>query len=115
MRYSYRFLEIVLFDKFFDEKDGSSIYLRRGGDKPDRYLWLRDSTLAEALYFNDERGDDYSDFLARARSEVMKYLDALGSEGWQVSYYSPVKTRVWGSFGNADWPIGTHFLIRSEA
>lgn len=101
MQYSYRFLEIEFFDKHPGNDDR-----RRGGDKPDRYLRLRDSTLAEAVFFNDERGDDNWDFLARARNEFVKYLDALGSEGWQVSYYS------------ADpglWPVGIHFLIRSEA
>ncbi len=101
--YEYRNLNVSCFDKHDNYKT------RRGGDKPDRYLRVRDSASKDSLFFNDERGDDYWNFIGRAHEAFIVYLNSLGAEGWEIISYN-VRANSGGSSDDA--PLGYYLLMR---
>jgi len=76
---------------------------RRGGDRPDRYLTIRDSQLDEPFYLTDECGDDFSE---RVQNAFLAYLTTLGNEGWRLLPST--------NSSHPEWPRGTHLLMRQE-
>src|SRR5215207_9737771 len=88
-RYEYRSLRVSTEDTW-----NGNPGRKRGGDDPDRRLVLADSHLDDLVYFLDEKGDDLSDFEARAYVGLVDYLNGLGDDGWQVVVASPAVGRA---------------------
>jgi hypothetical protein len=81
-RYRYRTLRCRTWDKHGQPMP--KMMQKRGGDKPDRILYITDSFESQSTLVTDKRGDDFYAFRDRAYLSLVRYLDRLGPDGWQV-------------------------------
>src|SRR5689334_19265573 len=103
-RYTYRTLRVSHWDKHGDPTK------KRGGDKPDRILYVRDSSKAQIVDFPDKRGEDLWAFNDRTGADFLTYLNQLGEEGWQVvSYHNTSQDPAHGQYPNDNF-----LLVRIE-